>query len=113
MRAMKNRKVRLQKTALYGTAIAFTLALLLAGDSVRSAPLVPAASRVVGISINPDDWQSLVRAVGARARQFGGDVGYVIKDFNSGQVASSNSDLAFPSASLIKFPILCAVFQAV
>src|SRR6185295_8144863 len=43
----------------------------------------------------------------------GGRVGYIIKDFRSGQVASVNSDLTFPSASLIKFPILCAAFQAV
>ena len=66
-----------------------------------------------GIAINPDDWQSLVKAVNTRANGYGGTVGFVIKDFKSGQVASGNADLAFPSASLIKFPILCAAFQAV
>src|SRR5437870_4079572 len=98
---------------MYRSLISLALLTLLAGDGLRSMPLSPMVSEPQGISINPDDWQSLAEAVSARAGDFDGTVGYLIKDFKSGQVASVNSDLAFPSASLIKFPILCAAFQAV
>src|SRR5262245_40602376 len=88
------------------------LTIALVGDRVVSVPPLAAPSPAV-LSINPDDWQSLAGAIRERANGFGGDLGYVIKDFSSGQVAEINSAEAFPSASLIKFPILCAAFQAV
>jgi beta-lactamase class A len=107
------RKVRLNIVPIYGAAIGLSLAALLSGDTLRSMPMPAPLPVAQGIAINPDNWQSLADAVSARADQFGGNVGYIIKDFRSGQVASSNSDGTFPSASLIKFPILCAAFQAV
>ena len=113
MSKMPTRKVRLNKVVLYGVSISAALLVCLGGDGLQSTPLAPATPVVQGIAINPDNWQSLADAVSARADQFGGTVGYIIKDFRSGQVASTNSDLVFPSASLIKFPILCAAFQAV
>lgn len=113
MNRMPTRKVRFNKVPLYGAVIGFGLAALLSGDNLRSMPLAPVPEPVQGIAINPDNWQSLADAVSRRADSFGGNVGYIIKDFKSGQVASSNSDGTFPSASLIKFPILCAAFQAV
>jgi beta-lactamase class A len=110
---MTKKKVRFDKTLLYGAMISIGLLTMLVGDSLKSMPMAPVAPVVQGIPINPDDWQSLADAVSVRASHFGGTVGYIIKDFRSGQTASDNSDLSFPSASLIKFPILCAAFQAV
>ena len=110
---MRMKKVHVEKSVMYSALISMALLLILAGDGLRSMPIPPVVSEPQGISINPDDWQSLAEAVSARAGDFDGTVGYLIKDFKSGQVASVNSDLAFPSASLIKFPILCAAFQAV
>jgi beta-lactamase class A len=107
-----DRNVQFNKSTLYGTLIGLGLFVILAGDTVRSAPVTAAKTPNI-IAINPDDWLSLAKAVSIRTKRFGGTVGYVIKDFNSGQVAASHSDLVFPSASLIKFPILCAAFQAV
>jgi beta-lactamase class A len=109
----KTKKVRMEKSILYGGCISLALLMSLAGDGLHSMPMVLAPVKVQGIAVNPDDWQSLADAVSARADQFGGTVGYIIKDFTSGRVASNNSDLSFPSASLIKFPILCAAFMAV
>jgi beta-lactamase class A len=113
MSRMIAKKVRLNKVPLYGATVSAGLLMLLAGDSVRSMPIAPVPEVTQGITVNPDDWQSLADAVSARADQFGGNVGYIIKDFKSGQVASANSEGTFPSASLIKFPIMCAAFQAV
>src|SRR5437868_1567994 len=109
---MRTKKVFVEKSVIYGGLLSAGLLVCLAGDSLRSMPIAAAPVKPLGIPINPDDWQTLADAVSARADQFGGTVGYVIKDFKSGQVASVNSDQAFPSASLIKFPILCAAFQA-
>jgi beta-lactamase class A len=108
------KKVRFNKVRLYGSLISLGFVIILTGDNLRSMP-VPATlpSPKEGIAINPDDWTSLAKAVSMRANRFGSTVGYVIKDFKSGQVASNNADVIFPSASLIKFPILCAAFQAV
>jgi beta-lactamase class A len=112
MNRMTHQHIQLNKSRLYGGLISLGLLLLLAGDNLRSMPLICALPKPQGIRINPDDWQSLAKAVSIRANRFGGTVGYVIKDFRSGQVASSGADQVFPSASLIKFPILCAAFQA-
>lgn len=105
--------VRLKKTTLYCSILGAGLSLFLAGDNLRPLASVPQPLKASVISINPDDWQSLASAVQKRAGRFSGNVGYVIKDFSSGQTAAINDDEAFPSASLIKFPILCAAFQAV
>jgi beta-lactamase class A len=110
---MAIKKVRFDKFSLYGALISLGLVAFLSGDNLRSMPVPSALPNPQGIAINPDDWTSLAKAVSTRATRFGGTVGYVIKDFKSGQVAANNSDLVFPSASLIKFPILCAAFQAV
>jgi beta-lactamase class A len=110
---MRTKKVVVEKSVIYGGLISMALLAGLAGDNLHSMPVAVVPVKVQGISVNPDDWQSLADAVSARTDQFGGTVGYIIKDFTSGRVASSNSDLSFPSASLIKFPILCAAFMAV
>ncbi len=98
-------------SAILCTALSLML-LLMGGD--RSASIAisqPNASKFP--AIRAEDWQSFDDAVHARARQFSGTLGYVIKDLNSGHVVSSQADRAFPSASLIKLPIMVAVFQAV
>ena len=110
---MINKKVRFDKTFLYSGLISLGLLTLLAGDHLWSMPRGVALPKPQGIAINPDDWQSLANAVSARANNFDATGGYVIKDFKSGRIVSSHSDMAFPSASLIKFPIRCAAFQAV
>jgi len=57
-------------------------------SSMMPTPIEPA--------FNPDDWQSLARAVSLRSRQFPGAVGYVIKDLRSGQVMEANTSKIFP-----------------
>src|SRR5215467_11723791 len=103
MSRMSAKKVRLNKVYLYGVLLSATLLIGLAGDGLQPAPAIAASPVTPMIAINPDDWQSLADAVSARADQFGGTVGYIIKDFRTGQVAETNSDVTFPSASLIKF----------
>jgi len=110
---MRNVKVSVEKSVIYSGAIGISLMVLLGGDCFHTLQAAPVVVQAPVIAINPDDWQSLADAVSARADQFGGTVGYIIKDFKTGKVAAVNGQQSFPSASLIKFPILCAAFQAV
>src|SRR5258705_11388162 len=100
---MKNPKVRFEKYGIVGGSAGLALLISLAGDcSIQSTLRATVTMSPPGVAINIDDWQSLAEAVRIRAARFGGTAGYIIKDFKSGQVAPSNSELVFPSASLIK-----------
>jgi beta-lactamase class A len=107
------KKWRISRNLLYGGLISGGLLFLLVGDSLRSMTTSLPVPKLEGLAADPNDWKSLADAILARANNFGGTVGYVIKDLTTGQVAMSNADLAFPSASLIKLPVLCAAFQAI
>ncbi len=109
---MRTKKLRIHKARFYALGLGISIAVILAGDHVASVSMAPLAQKAAVLTINPDDWQSLVEAISQRAQGFRGDLGYVVKDFSSGRAAEINSAEAFPSASLIKFPILCAAFQA-
>src|SRR5262249_25135502 len=112
---MSSRKtITIRKSVAYNTLFSLGIFLPLMGDALRPVPVpvVPPATKAQMVQLNPDDWQSLASAVRRQARHFGGASGYVIKDFKTGHVVISNQDTVFPSASLIKFPILCAAFQA-
>jgi beta-lactamase class A len=58
-------------------------------------------------------WFALKRYAGREAARFKGKTGIIIKDFDTGWQYAYNSDRLFPSASLVKIPIMAAVFQAV
>lgn len=44
---------------------------------------------------------------------FNGDVGIYVKDLKTGKTASINADSLFPTASMIKVPIMCGVFSEI
>ena len=46
-------------------------------------------------------------------QNFSGDVGIYVKNIKTGKVASYQADTLFPTASLIKVPIMCGVFNAI
>jgi len=58
-------------------------------------------------------WGELKDALGNKARLFQGDAGIIIEDLNTGWQFSLNKDKFFPSASIVKIPIMAACFQAV
>lgn len=47
------------------------------------------------------------------AKDFKGDVGIYVKSLKTGKVASFNADTIFPTASMIKVPITCGVFDKI
>lgn len=56
-------------------------------------------------------WNSLADDVETKIRRFPGVAGIVIKDLRSGLTIKYNEDKLFPSASLVKIPVMAAVFQ--
>ena len=47
------------------------------------------------------------------AKGFNGDVGIYVKNLKTGKVASLNADTIFPTASMIKVPITCVIFDKI
>src|SRR5258708_14876106 len=87
------------------------------GDAQRpSGPVTCAVGQALSaavVPINPDDWQTFASALRHRVHRFNGTVGYIVKDLRTGHVVEANETGVFPSASLIKLPIMVAAFQAV
>ena len=83
-----------------------TLALLLL---CASAPLRLSAQRTPRLHPDP----VLQRQLNAAVRGFEGTVGIYVRNLRTGATAAINADSAFPTASMIKVPILIATFDAI
>lgn len=59
-----------------------------------------------------EDYHMLMDDIKMRSDEFSGEVGIFIKDMWTGKTIRINSEKMFPSASLVKIPIMAAVFQA-
>lgn len=57
-------------------------------------------------------WRGLEEALSERAAHFGGSSGIIVKDLSCGWEFSFQQDKPFASASLVKIPIMAAVFKA-
>ncbi len=57
-------------------------------------------------------WVSLEKKVRRQYRRFRGRAGVIVKDLETGSQISINPQMSFPSASLVKIPILVSCFQA-
>jgi beta-lactamase class A len=58
------------------------------------------------------EWEALKRTLGEEIGDFNGECGVVVKDLSKGWELSYNSDAQFPSASMVKIPIMAACFAA-
>lgn len=91
---------------------AFALAVLLSvagGLAAQAVPPKAAQVRVARERIDP----ALQRDIEALARGFHGDVGIYVHQLGTGRTAALNADSVFPTASMIKVPILAATYDAV
>lgn len=88
-----------------------------AAVAVSSAPAVvvssPAAPVCPEPSPNQAAWNEMTASLANSAKRFPGEMGIYIKDFRTGQVWEYKADQRFPSASLIKVPIMSAVFERI
>lgn len=97
------------------------LALLIAAGGgfavYRAVTLItgaePEPKRVVEAPIRDAEWLRLVEDLEKASRAYSGRVGIYIKDLETGKSWEYNADRKFPSASLIKVPIMAAVFESI
>jgi len=57
-------------------------------------------------------WLALERAIKNQTRKFSGKSGIVVKGLDTNWQISFNKEMIFPSASLVKIPIMAAVYKA-
>lgn len=69
--------------------------------------------KVVTNPIKDEEWQTMVSGLEKAAYDYNGNVGIYLKDLNTGKVWEHNPDRLFPSASLIKLPIMAAIFEKI
>jgi len=99
--------------------VKFILALALAGPLVAVFP-APAAAlsgqyvapQEPGAVPDPAKWAQLEKDILRMLRDFQGELGFVIKDLRSGQAIVHRPDKRFPSASMVKVPIMAACYKA-
>ncbi|MBF0215918.1 MAG: serine hydrolase [Candidatus Omnitrophica bacterium] len=58
------------------------------------------------------EWQALKRSLGEEIGSFNGECGVVVRDLYKGWELSHNSDAPFPSASMVKIPIMASCLVA-
>jgi beta-lactamase class A len=65
------------------------------------------------ISLTPDAWKSLTSQLRQMAAHYHGRVAIDLQNLNNGQTWTYNANDLFPAASLIKVPIMIAVFERI
>lgn len=70
-------------------------------------------SQIVENPVNDEEWQTMVTSLENTAYNYRGHVGIYLRDLNSGRTWEYNADRLFPSASLIKLPIMASVFDKI
>jgi len=76
----------------------------------RTQTPVPARSAA---DIKQARWVTLEKSIQRYLGDFRAEVGLIIKDLETGRTIQRNPDKPFPSASMVKIPIMAACFKAV
>jgi beta-lactamase class A len=71
------------------------------------------ASKTVESPIRDEEWAGMIDELGRTSEAYRGRVGIYLKDLHTGKTWEYNADQLFPSASLIKVPIMAAVFEKI
>ena len=106
----------------FGWKLVFSLLLAAAGGAflyytgsslIRSLSPQPEPRKVVEAPIKDAEWQAMVESLDKISRSYRGRVGIYIRDLETGKTWAYNAEKLFPSASLIKVPIMAAVFEKI
>ncbi|MBI4376619.1 MAG: serine hydrolase [Elusimicrobia bacterium] len=84
-------------------------------EEASSEPELEASAREPSWSPNPTDaaWEQMTSHLSSLAARHTGRVAIYLKDLSSGRTWSYHEDDLFPSASLIKVPIMASVFYKI
>jgi beta-lactamase class A len=73
----------------------------------------PEERKAVEQPIRDAEWAELVDGLDKLSRAYSGRVGIYLRDLETGRTWEYNADKLFPSASLIKVPIMASVFEKI
>jgi len=73
----------------------------------------PEERKTVQSPINDVEWQDMQAALQKASGAYRGNVGIYMKDLHTGRIWEYRADRTFPSASLIKVPIMASVLEKV
>ena len=112
---VKRKKPRLfRKRTIIIVAIVLPLASFFFYKASPGIPLVGKFTSAPKVRPhNQAKWDKMVKRLEKTARAYRGNVGIYFKDINSGNVWEYKADKLFPSASLIKLPMMAAVFEKI
>jgi len=85
-----------------------------AGTAFSGAACVPdlgAAAPSSWTGANPARWNDMTARLGQLAGRFPGRIGIYVKDISTGRDWEYHADEVFPSASLIKVPVMIGIFE--
>jgi len=99
--------------ALAAAALAFPLyqAGVYFSATLKAPPEEP--QKTVEAPINNAEWRNMTAGLENASASYSGRVGIYLKDLHTGKTWQYNPDRLFPSASLIKLPIMAAVFEKI
>ncbi len=72
-----------------------------------------AALPTAALSLTPDAWKKLTSQLRQMAVRYNGHVAIDLQNLNNGETWTYNANERFPAASLIKVPIMIAVFEKI
>jgi beta-lactamase class A len=79
---------------------------------LRNAPILLLLLMPAGLLCQKTD-KRLQRSLMEMVQGFGGDIGFYIQNLRTGKVAMYNADTVFPTASIVKVPILVGVMDKI
>ncbi|HAF96180.1 MAG: hypothetical protein A2X34_02045 [Elusimicrobia bacterium GWC2_51_8] len=71
------------------------------------------SQKTVEAPIKDAEWRNMTASLESASSAYRGHVGIYLKDLHTGKTWQYNPDRLFPSASLIKLPIMAAVFEKI
>ena len=106
--------MRIKSKELFLSATAFFLCLISVWAAVRGVWWMPVAKWELPKAELPDpSWEALTLSLDKKAQAFSGRVGIYLKDLKSERIWAYHAEDLFPSASLVKLPILLTVFEKI
>lgn len=104
----------LEKFLLALVIVGAGFALYYGGVSLKNRLVPPVEEKkTVESPIKDEEWQEMVASLEQASGSYPGRVGIYIKDLQTGKTWEYNADRLFPSASLVKVPIMAAVLEKV
>ncbi|MEA3306388.1 MAG: serine hydrolase [Elusimicrobiota bacterium] len=111
---IKRKRPKKRNRAIIVIALLLPLALLFFYKTSPNLPLVGKfSSSPKAMLYNQAKWDKMVERLEKASRAYRGNVGVYFKDLHTGKVWEYKADKLFPSASLIKLPIMAAVFEKI